>query len=203
MSPEREGGSGEDTYACAGAAGQARQDRRYGTEATRDVKLRDDDIATGVRKKDSSLKRPAVRDQSAGRGFTILIQAMKTKFAILALVLMLSSLLAYADKEKKDEPQVSSEVKFQVVKADNGKPVRNAAVVLHPVTKQGWQSKKGFELKTDADGNTQMVVPYGKVRVQVIAPGFQTYGEDFDLSEPTKEIVIKLDRPKDQYSVYK
>ena len=47
-----------------------------------------------------------------------MIQAMKTKFSILALVLMVGSLLAYADKEKKDEPQGSSEVKFQVVKAD-------------------------------------------------------------------------------------
>ncbi len=126
---------------------------------------------------------------------------MKTKLSIIALVLMLGSLLAIADK--KDEPQGSSEVKFQVVKADNGKPVRNAAVILHPVTKEGWQSRKGFELKTDAEGNTQLVVPYGKVRVQVIAPGFQTYGEDYDLSEPTKEIVIKLNRPKDQYSIYK
>ncbi|WP_041855473.1 carboxypeptidase-like regulatory domain-containing protein [Candidatus Korobacter versatilis] len=123
------------------------------------------------------------------------------KLSILAIVVLLGSLLAFADK--KDEPQGASEVKFQVVKADNGKPVRNASVILHPVTKQGWQSKKGFELKTDSEGNTQLAVPYGKVRVQVIAPGFQTYGEDFVLTEPTREIVIKLERPKDQYTIYK
>ncbi len=128
---------------------------------------------------------------------------MKNKLSILAIILLLGSAFALADKKDKDEPQGSSEVKFQILKSDNGKPVRNAAVILHPVTKQGWQSKKGFELKTDSEGNTGLTVPYGKVRVQVIAPGFQTYGEDYVLSEPVKEIVIKLDRPKEQYSVYK
>ena len=123
------------------------------------------------------------------------------KLAILALMLVFA-LFAFADK--KDEPaQGTTEIKFQVLKADNGKPVRNAAVILHPVTKEGWQSKKGFELKTDAEGNASLAVPYGKLRIQVIAPGFQTYGEDFELKEDTKEIVIKLNRPKDQYSIYK
>jgi hypothetical protein len=123
------------------------------------------------------------------------------KHAILALVLLLSALFAFADN--KDAPQGTTDLKFQVLKGDNGKPVRNAAVILHPVTKEGWQSKKGFELKTDAAGNASLTVPHGKLRVQVIAPGFQTYGEDFDLSETSKEIVIKLSRPKDQYSIYK
>src|SRR5437764_9532141 len=113
---------------------------------------------------------------------------MKKTVSVLAFLLLLGSALLFADD--KQPQQGSSEVKFQVVKADNGKPVRNAAVILHPVTKEGWQSRKGFELKTDAEGNTELVVPYGKVRVQVIAPGFQTYGEDYILSEPTKEIVI-------------
>ena len=56
-------------------------------------------------------------------------------------------------------------------KDDNGKPVRNAAVVLHPVGGNGKQSKGGFELKTDSEGKTEYSgVPYGKLRIQVIAP---------------------------------
>lgn len=96
-----------------------------------------------------------------------------------------------------------SNVKFVVLK-DNGKPMRNAAVILHPVNKKGRQEKGGIELKTDPEGKTNMDgVPYGKVRVQVIAPGFRTYGQDFDISQPEQEITIKLEKPQDQYSIYK
>lgn len=97
----------------------------------------------------------------------------------------------------------TSSLKFTVLKADSGKPVRNASVVLHPVDKDGHQSKGGFELKTDPEGVTSFDgAPYGKLRVQVLARGFQTYGEDFDISQPQQQIVIKLHRPQPQYSIY-
>jgi uncharacterized GH25 family protein len=90
-----------------------------------------------------------------------------------------------------------------VVKEDNGKPVRNASVVLHPVNKEGKQERGGYELKTDADGKTQFpAAPYGKLRVQVLVRGFQTYGEDFEVNQPEQEIVVKLKRPQSQYSIY-
>jgi hypothetical protein len=125
------------------------------------------------------------------------------KLLLVVLALLASTLWLYAGDQKTPDQASASEVKFQVVKADNGKPVRNAAVILHPVTKEGWQSRKGSELKTDAEGNSSIIVPYGKVRIQVIAPGFQTYGEDYVFSEPQRTIVIKLNRPSDQYSIYK
>jgi Carboxypeptidase regulatory-like domain len=123
------------------------------------------------------------------------------KLILLVLALLVPLSMAIADKKKEDDQQ--SEVKFQVLKADNGKPVRNAAVILHPVGSDGHQSRKGSELKTDAQGTTEIAVPYGKVRVQVIAPGFQTYGEDVTFDAPEKTIVIKLNRPGEQYSIYK
>src|SRR5215471_4387926 len=101
-------------------------------------------------------------------------------------------------------PKSYSALKVVVVKDSNGKPVRNASVVLHPVDKNGHQDKGGLELKTDGDGKTNMDgVPYGKLRIQVIAPGYRTYGEDFDINQPEHEITIKLQRPQDQYSIYK
>lgn len=97
----------------------------------------------------------------------------------------------------------TSSLKFTVLKADSGKPVRNASVVLHPVNKDGHQAKGGFELKTDAEGVTSFDgAPYGKLRVQVLARGFQTYGDDFEIEKPQQEIVIKLHRPQPQYSIY-
>lgn len=97
-----------------------------------------------------------------------------------------------------------SNLKFTVLKSDSGKPVRNASIVLHPVDKKGKQEKGGLQLKTDAECRTIIEgIPYGKLRVQVISAGFQTFGQDFDIDEPTEEILIKLDRPKEQHTIYK
>ena len=99
--------------------------------------------------------------------------------------------------------QKSSNLKFVVVKEDTGKPVRNAAVVLHQVDKDGHQSKGGMELKTDLDGRASFPgAPYGKLRVQVLARGFQTFGQDYEVNQPKHEFVIKLKRPQHQYSIY-
>ena len=79
----------------------------------------------------------------------------------------------------------------------NGKPVRNAAVVMHAVGKHDKQERGGVELKTDADGKASFEgIPYGKLRVQVLATGFQTFGADYDVNQPTVEITIKLKRPE-------
>ena len=102
-----------------------------------------------------------------------------------------------------DEDVPASNLQFVVIRDYNGKPVRNAAVVLHPVTSKGKQSRGGMELKTDTEGRTSFDgVPYGMLRVQVLAQGFQTYGEDFNIDKPSMEITVKLKRPQGQYSLY-
>lgn len=99
--------------------------------------------------------------------------------------------------------QKYSDLKFTVVRNANGKPIRNASVVLHQVDKDGHQAKGGLQLKTDAEGKTGYnSVPYGKLRVQVIATGFQTFGQDFEINQPAHEIVVKLKRPQEQFSIY-
>ena len=96
-----------------------------------------------------------------------------------------------------------SNLRFTIVKDDNNKPVRNASVVLHPVNKNGSQAKGGFQLKTDNEGNTETEgIPYGMIRVQVLAQGFQTFGEDYKIDKPDMDIQIRLKRPSDQMTVY-
>src|SRR5579859_826731 len=96
-----------------------------------------------------------------------------------------------------------STVHFKVLKSFNGKPVRNAFVVMHTVGKDGKQQRAGMELKTDPDGVTFYEgLPYGKIRIQVLAEGLQTFGEDYVIDKPDMDIVVKLDRPQKQYSVY-
>jgi len=120
---------------------------------------------------------------------------------IFALAIILGLIAGTRGVRADDTP--SSALSFLVLKDYNGKPVRNAAVVLHPVNTHGKQQRGGFELKTDGDGKTHFEgVPYGKMRVQVLAPGFQTFGEDYDVESPTMEITVKLKLPQKQYSIY-
>jgi len=102
-----------------------------------------------------------------------------------------------------DEEGPQASLHFLVIKDANGKPVKNAAVVMHPVNRKGKQERGGIELKTDTEGKTGFEgIPYGPLRVQVLAPGFQTFGEDYQVNKPEMEITIKLKRPAEQYSVY-
>src|SRR5664279_124410 len=104
------------------------------------------------------------------------------------LCMLLVSLLVLAS-DKQAGAQQSSNLRFTVVKDDNNKPVRNASVVLHPVGKSGKQSRGGFQLKTDSEGKTETDgIPYGPLRVQVLAPGFQTFGADYDINKPDMNI---------------
>jgi hypothetical protein len=119
------------------------------------------------------------------------------------LVIALGSLLlpAFALREKDTGPVAT--LSFVVMKEPGGKPVRNAGVVMHLVGKHDKQERGGIELKTDAEGKCSFEgVPYGKLRVQVLAPGFQTFGEDYEVDQRTMEITIKLKRPNGQYSIY-
>jgi len=94
-------------------------------------------------------------------------------------------------------------LKFVVLRDYNGKPVRNASVVLHPVNKKGKQERFGLQIKSDAEGKCNYDgVPYGKLRIQVLAPGFQTFGQDYEIKQPEQEIVVRLKRPQEQYSIY-
>lgn len=122
------------------------------------------------------------------------------------LVPLLLSLLAlagfsFAQHEEDNEP--TSVLNFLILKDDNGKPVRNAAVIMHPVSAKGKQGRGDLELKTDPDGKANFDgIPYGPLRVQVLASGFQTYGEDYNVNQPKMDFTIKLKRPQGQYSIY-
>ena len=118
-------------------------------------------------------------------------------------LLVVSSAAPEPGDKKSQYDYPVAQLNFLVIKDANGKPVRNAGVVMHGVGRHDKQDRGGIELKTDADGKASFEgVPYGKLRVQVLAPGFQTFGEDYEINQPTMEITIKLKRPEGQYSIY-
>ena len=103
---------------------------------------------------------------------------------------------------KYNPPPPTAHISVTVFKDSNNKPLENAAVIFHPM--QGDKDKGYMELKTNEEGNAVIdVVPIGDtVRLQVIADGFQTYGEDYKIDTDSKDIVIRLKRPQKQYSTY-
>jgi hypothetical protein len=99
-------------------------------------------------------------------------------------------------------PPNTSVIKVTVLRDTNGKPIPDAAVIFHPV--EGDRDKGALELKSDPDGKVTIdVIPIGDtVRLQVIAPGWKTYGEDYKIDTDSKEIVVRMKRPTEQYSLY-
>jgi len=128
---------------------------------------------------------------------------MKRRFLIVSAVVIVLGVGMSGLAVAQDDDVPMSDLRFVVVRDYNGKPVRNAAVVLHPVNRKGKQERGGLELKTDGEGRTNIDgIPYGPLRVQVLAQGFQTFGEDYKIDKAEMEITVKLKRPGGQYSIY-
>jgi hypothetical protein len=124
---------------------------------------------------------------------------MKRLSILMAILLFATA--GVAQKDVDNEPTAA--LNFLVIRDDGGKPVRNASVILHPVNSRDQQERGGLELKTDLDGKTNSDgIPYGKLRIQVLASGFQTYGDDFTVDRAKMDFTIKLKRPQGQYSIY-
>jgi hypothetical protein len=104
---------------------------------------------------------------------------------------------------KYKSPPPTANIRVTVLKDVNGKPIENAAVIFHPMV--GEKDEGNMELKTNEDGKLLIdVMPIGDtVRLQVIAPGFQTYGEDYKIDQADMSIEIRMKRPGEQYSIYK
>ena len=75
----------------------------------------------------------------------------------MGFVLVLATLISAQDE--------IAELKFLVVKDYNGKPIRNASVVLHPVERNGKQSRGGLQIKTDLQTEPVTVKVDGTVSV--------------------------------------
>jgi hypothetical protein len=116
------------------------------------------------------------------------------------------SLLAQDDNphgRKYKAPPPSAHIEVTVLKDFNGKPVSNAHVIFHPT--QGDRDKGSLELKTNEDGKAIIdVIPIGDtVTLQVIADGYQTYGQSYKIDKPEITMEVRMKRPGGQYTIYK
>jgi len=124
-----------------------------------------------------------------------------------AAVALLAGMAAAQDATQKrgrkyKAPPVTAHIEVLVLKT-NGKPLVNAAVIFHPI-KDG-KDDGNLEMKTDPEGKAVIdVIQVGStMRVQVIANGYASFGDDYDVPSDTKSIVITLKKPVEQFSTYR
>jgi hypothetical protein len=97
-------------------------------------------------------------------------------------------------------PPPTSRIEVTVIRDADSKPIENASVIF-----QLEGDKGNMELKTNEDGKSVIdVLPIGStVRLQIIAKGYKTYGQDYKIDKSDLAFGIRLKRPGEQYSVYK
>ena len=86
-----------------------------------------------------------------------------------------------------------------------GKPLDRASVIVKFVSTDIKIKKlrTTWETKTDQEGYSRIPsVPQGKIQIQIIASGYQTFGQVFDVTEDEKTIEIRLNPPQAQYSAH-
>ncbi len=125
------------------------------------------------------------------------MRALRTR-ALFVAALLLAACFAFADA-----PMTKITVQ---VKTASGRPVEQADVIVrfvkgHSVFKLGKAVTTQWEMRTNQDGQVVVPeIPQGIIRVQVIAKGYQTYGNNFDVTDAEKTIPITLNPPQQQYT---
>ena len=90
----------------------------------------------------------------------------------------------------------------------SGKPLDRASVIIKFVSgrdklKAYSKIRTQWETKTNQEGLVQIpIIPQGKIQIQVIASGYQTFGKVFDVNEEVKTLEIKMNSPQAQYSAH-
>ena len=94
------------------------------------------------------------------------------------------------------------------VKTLGGNPVDRASVIVKFVKgrakmKLGKKILKTWETRTNQEGLAKIPpIPQGSIQVQVIAKGYQTFGQTFEVYQIEKTIEVKLNSPQEQYSAH-
>jgi len=99
-------------------------------------------------------------------------------------------------------PPETSHIEVEVLRGYNSKPIVNAAVIFHSI-KDG-KDEGNMEVKTNEVGKAIIdIIPMGSaVDVQVIADGFATFADNYQVNEATRAIQVKMLRPRAQVSTY-
>lgn len=123
---------------------------------------------------------------------------MISRLVFLLLATCAVFLPAFADDD-------TTRIKVEVMTL-SGKPIDRAAVIVdfvegRSVLKLGKKMMTHWEVRTNQEGMAKVpALPMGKVRIQVVARGYQTFGQTFEVTEPEKTISVRLNPPQPPHS---
>ncbi len=129
-----------------------------------------------------------------------ILMSMGARLALVMLALAATPALVFADP-----PMTKLSIEVTTLA---GKPVERASVVVRfvqgrSVVKFGKKIRTNWELRTSQEGVARIPpIPRGKIQIQVIAKGYQTFGQTYEIQEEEKTIQVKLNPPQPQYSAH-
>jgi len=106
--------------------------------------------------------------------------------------------------DKSDKSSAQATVKLQIhVTTKDDKPIPEASVYLRFNESGGFlhhDKLAELDLKTNQEGMAKApAIPQGKIMIQVIAKGWHTYGQWYDIDQPEQLVEIKLEPPAHWY----
>jgi hypothetical protein len=135
-------------------------------------------------------------------------RSMWTSLRIVSFLILLIAIVAHGqekDADAKAKPGAASNdgrLTIVVTGGEDKKPIDSASVYVRYVEehKHGRDKKVEMNLKTNQSGVCHVpVIPPGKFLIQVIAEGWKTYGEYYDINQAEQTINITLVRPPKWY----
>jgi hypothetical protein len=126
---------------------------------------------------------------------------------MLAQFLFAAALVASASLLQAEDESDMSRLRIEV-RSIYDKPIDRAAVIVkfiegRSVAKLGKQVIKRWEVRTNQEGVAKLPsMPQGKVRIQVVAKHYQTFGDTFELDEENEVVKIQLNPPQAQFSAH-
>jgi hypothetical protein len=150
----------------------------------------------------------ATRKYLRARGANNAANYVKAALCLASCLVLLVAMAANAQDKDSDakakSDAASKDVKLTIVVTggEDKNPVENASVYVRYVEehKHGGGKKIEMNLKTNQSGVCHApVIPPGKFVVQVIADGWKTFGEVYDLNQSEQTIQINLVRPPKWY----
>jgi hypothetical protein len=119
------------------------------------------------------------------------------------LLLLPSHLSAQSgNKAEKEKQSGTTKLRIEVTAGKDGDAVDGASVYVRYTEDRKFRKDKKTEQnwKTNKEGIVRVPeVPRGKVLIQVIAPGWKTFGQWYDLDQDEQTIKIHLEKPPQWY----
>ena len=144
----------------------------------------------------------AISGSSKSLGFERILSLVVVAFLFLGAALVARSQSNSKGEEKSKESDTTN-LRVEITAGDKNNPVDNASVYVRFERHGGMlhkDKKVELNLRTNQEGVTKVPdVPRGKVLIQVIAPGWKTFGQWYTLDKEEETIKIKLEKPPHWY----